>query len=323
MKTVIVTGGAGFIGSHLIDRLLSKKYKVFCIDSFDSFYPRKFKEENIQNARKNKNFKLYEVDIRNVQESESILRKHSPIDSLIHLAAKAGVRPSIEKPLLYQKTNVSGTANLLKLAAKYKVKQFIFASSSSVYGNAKVPFLENLRNLIPLSPYGKTKLEAEELCKAFHQKYQLPTTVLRLFSVYGPRGRPDMAPYLFTKAAFENLPIKQYGDGSSARDWTYIDDITKGIVKTLEKPFSFEIINLGGNKPIQLKDLIKLVEKISRKKIKKIILPKKAEEPNITFASIEKAKRLLDWQPETDFSKGMKKFINWFKTNRLKLILNQ
>lgn len=317
MKTIVITGGAGFIGSHLVDRLLKNNHFVVNIDSFDNFYPKKYKLQNIQNAKKNKNYRLYEVDIRKINALKGIFKKYSPIYSFIHLAARAGVRPSIQNPLLYQKINIEGTYNLLSIATKHDIRQLTFASSSSVYGNSKIPFSEDKFNLSPISPYGATKLAGEQICFTFHQLYKIPTTILRLFSVYGPRGRPDMAPYLFTQSLFNNKPIKQFGDGSSSRDWTYIDDIVSGIKRAIERPCQYEIINLGNSHPIKLNKLLNTIEKITKKKFHKIYLPKRKEEPDITFASIRKAKQLLDWEPKTEFTEGMKLFIKWFKTYRL------
>lgn len=310
-KLILITGGAGFIGSNLVDTLLKEQARIICLDNF-------IKRENIEEAQKNRNFLLYKTDIRNKQEIESVFKNHSPIDCLIHLAAKAGVRESLKNPTEYNQINVYGTKNILESSKKFLPKQLIFASSSSVYGNCQTPFSENEKNLKPISPYGQTKLKAEELCFYFYQRTHIPTTILRFFSVYGPRGRPDMAPYLFTKALFNNRVIKQYGDGLTARDWTYISDIICGIKKSIGRPFNFEIINLGGNKPVKLLELLNLIEKIIGKKFRKIILPKCLEEPDITFANIKKAKKLLGWEPLVEFSQGMKNFIKWYKKNRLK-----
>ena len=317
MKTIVVTGGAGFIGSHLIDSLLKNNYFVVNIDNFDDFYPKKFKSQNISNAKRNKNYNHYQFDIRKTSSIKKIFEKYSPIYSFVHLAARAGVRPSIQKPLLYQKINIGGTYNLLNIAKNYEIRQLILASSSSVYGNSVTPFAEHNFNLFPLSPYGATKLACEQICFTYHKLYKIPTTILRFFSVYGPRGRPDMAPYLFTQSLFNNEPIKQFGDGSASRDWTYIDDIVSGIKRAIERPCQYEIINLGNSHPIKLNKLLKTIEKITKKKFHKIYLSKRKEEPDITFASIRKAKQLLDWEPKTEFTEGMKLFIKWFKANRL------
>lgn len=317
-KTVLITGGAGFIGSHLSEKLLKQNYSIVCIDNFDNFYNPNIKKNNIESFIKNRNYSLIKADVRNFNNLKLIFKKSLQFDSIIHLAARAGVRPSINKPLLYQKVNVQGTYNLLYLSTKFKVKQFIFASSSSVYGNAKVPFNEETSETFPLSPYGATKLAGEFGCYTFHKNFGIPVTILRFFSVYGPRGRPDMAPYLFTHAIYNNKLIDQYGDGSSSRDWTYIDDVIEGILQSIKNPFDFEIINLGGNKPISLSNLISTIEKNNSKKLKKKILPARNDEGKVTYADITKAKKLLKWKPKISFDEGMKRFTKWFIKERLK-----
>ncbi len=312
MKTIVVTGAAGFIGSHLSEQLLKLGHKIIAIDNFDPFYPAIYKRANINNLLKYKRFIFIETDIRKIKHIRNIVKKYQPIDSLIHLAARPGVRPSINKPLVYQKINIEGTYNLLFLSGRFKVKQFIFASSSSVYGNAPVPFSENQTNLSPLSPYGTTKLAGEQACYIFHKLYKLPVTILRFFSVYGPKGRPDMAPYLFTNAIHNNKLIHQYGDGTSSRDWTYIDDIVEGILLSIKNPFDFEIINLGGNTPISLSKLILTIEKNNSKKLKIKILPVRLGEGKITYADITKAKKLLKWRPKISFDEGMNRFNKWY-----------
>lgn len=316
MKTVLITGGAGFIGSHLADKLLSLDYRVICIDNLDKFYPQSFKLENIREAKKNKNYFFYNFDIQNNNNLTRVFRKHPGLYSVVHLAAKAGVRPSIEKPVLYEKINIGGTYKLLGIVSQLKIRQFVFASSSSIYGNAKVPFSEEDKLISPLSPYGATKLAGEQACCVFHRLFGIPVTILRFFSVYGPRGRPDMAPYLFTEKAYLNKQIKQFGDGNSARDWTYIDDIVDGIVKVIKHPSDYEVINLGGNKPVRLITLLQTIEHLTAKKLKKSIFPLRLEEPKITYADISKAKKILGWKPKTGFEKGMQKFIKWYKEKR-------
>lgn len=316
MKSILITGGAGFIGSHLTHALLKKNYRVYCIDNFDNFYNPGIKKNNIHKFIKHKNYSFIKADVRNLNGLKLIFRKSPQFDSIIHLAARAGVRPSINNPLLYQKVNVGGTYNLLSLTVKFKAKQFIFASSSSVYGNAKVPFNEERSKTFPLSPYGATKLAGEFGCFAFHKNFGVPTTILRFFSVYGPSGRPDMAPYLFTSAIYNHKPINQYGDGSSKRDWTYIDDIVEGILQSIKKPFNFEIINLGGNKPISLSKLLLTIEKNNSKKLTKKILPARTDEGKVTYADITKAKKLLKWKPKINFESGIKQFTEWFRNNQ-------
>ena len=311
---VLVTGCAGFIGSHLTDKLLSEGFKVVGVDNFNNYYDPRIKEENLKSAQVNKNFVLFREDVLNYSRLKKILDREKP-KKIIHLAARAGVRPSIKNPLLYSQVNVLGTVNLLKLSVEYKIEQFIFGSSSSVYGQSKrLPFSENdlCQNII--SPYGASKRSAEFFVESFWQNYNLKSTILRFFTVYGPRGRPDMAPALFTKAILNGGPINQFGDGSSSRDYTYIDDIVNGIVKALDKNLDFEIINLGSDNPIVLSAFIKTIEKIIGKKANIKKLSKQQGDVEITWANINKAKRLLDWKPKVQIKLGLEKYVKWLKT---------
>ena len=296
MKMILVTGVAGFIGSHLVDRLLREGWTVVGVD---------------KTANKNKRFKLYRCDILDLTGLSQIFKKEKP-NNIVHLAARAGVRPSIHDPMLYTKVNVLGTCNLLKLSVEYKVDQFILGSSSSVYGNSKdLPFSENdsCNNII--SPYGASKRDAEIYVESFFHAYRLKSVILRFFTVYGPRGRPDMAIALFCDAIKSSRTIIQYGDGSSSRDYTYIDDVIDGIIKTLGKDFDFEIINLGNSRSIALRDLISIIESVSSKraKIKKISLQQ--GDINTTCAEISKAKNLLGWEPQISFAEGIKRYWLW------------
>ena len=252
MIKILVTGCAGFIGSHVTDRLLKEGFDIVGVDNFNDYYDPKVKERNLQEAARSRHFNLYREDILNFEAIENIFKKEKP-QKVIHLAARAGVRASIDNPLLYAKVNVSGTVDLLKLSVDFGIKQFIFGSSSSVYGNSKrLPFSENDQCDQIISPYGASKRAAEFWVESFHKTYGLKSTVLRFFTVYGPRGRPDMAPALFTKAILKEEIIKQFGDGTSSRDYTYIDDIIDGIMKSLNKNLDFKIINLGNNNPVSL-----------------------------------------------------------------------
>ncbi len=316
MKRVLVTGHAGFIGSHLSKRLLSLGYKVVGVDNYNDYYNPKTKLKNIAEFKNRDGFKEYKLDITDKEKLEKVFKKifeEEKIQVVVHLAARAGVRPSIEKPKLYQRVNVEGTKNLLELAVKSKVKQFVYASSSSVYGNQeKIPFLETDKLDKPVSPYAETKLKAEKLCQEYAQKSGMLMTVLRFFTVYGPKGRPDMAPFLFTKKILENKSITRFGDGSTSRDYTYIDDIVEGIVQAIEKPFKFEVINLGNNQPVKLSQFIESIEDLTNKKAKIIEKPRHPADVPKTFADISKAKTLLNWEPKIDLKTGMKKFIDWF-----------
>lgn len=316
MQKILITGGAGFIGSHATASLLKKGYHIVCIDNFDPFYDEQVKKINIKNFLGNPNYKFYKDDIRKIDRLNQIFQK-GKIDKIIHLAAKAGVRPSLENPKAYEETNIGGTLNLLELARKYSIKQFIFGSSSSVYGNNKqVPFSEEDKTDFQISPYGTTKRAGELLCRTYSHLYRIPITCLRFFTVYGPKGRPDMAPYKFTEAIYKGLPITKYGDGTSRRDYTYIDDIIDGIASALAKPFQFEIINLGGGDKITLNKFISLIERLVGKKGKIKISSKQKGDVDITYADISKAKRLLNYQPKYKVADGMKKFVAWYLKNQ-------
>lgn len=308
-RTILVTGHAGFIGFHLTKKLLNLGFQVIGVDNYNDFYSPKIKAANVDAFRDNKNFKEYKLDILDLPQLERCFSAARP-EIIIHLAARAGVRPSLKNPQLYHQVNVTGTKNLLELAKQYQVKQFIFASSSSVYGNQKkVPFSETDKLEPPVSPYAETKLAGENLCR----QSGLPLTILRFFTVYGPAGRPDMAPYLFTQAILNGQPLIRYGDGSTQRDYTYIDDIVEGIAAAIGKTWQLEIINLGNNRPVKLNDLIKTIEEITGKIAKIIAKPRHPADVPLTYADISKAKKLLGWQPTTDIKTGLSKFIDWFK----------
>lgn len=312
-ETILVTGGAGFIGSHVCDRLLKLGKKIICIDNLNPYYSPKRKIRNIQHNFENNNFLFIAIDIQKKDHLEQIFEKNK-IDKIVHLAARAGVRPSIEKPLWYRDTNVNGTINLLELAKKHKIKNFIFGSSSSVYGkNKKIPFSETDNVDYPISPYAASKKACELFCYTYSHLCSLNVTCLRFFTVYGPRGRPDMAPYLFTKLINEGKPIKMFGDGTTKRDYTYVSDIVDGIVEALDKSFRFEIINLGNNHPIELRYFISVIEKHLGKKAKIKKFPLQPGDVPITFADITKAARLIGYKPKVSIEEGMGKFIEWYK----------
>jgi len=317
-STVLVTGNAGFIGSSLTKRLLDLDFKVVGVDNFNNYYSPAQKRSNVAEFKNNKNFKQYKLDILDFKKLKQVFETELP-DKIIHIAARAGVRPSIVNPILYEEVNVKGTLHLLEMARIFEIKQFALAASSSVYGNQeKVPFSEIDPVNNPVSPYAATKKAAEMLCHTYSFLYDLPVTALRFFTVYGPKGRPDMAPYIFMSKILQNQPITRFGDGSSSRDYTYIDDIVDGIVKALNKPFKFEIFNLGNNKPVKLNNFIKLIEKLTGKKAKIKQMPRISADVVKTYADISKAKKMLGWQPKTDLETGMKKFIDWFKENQTK-----
>jgi len=309
---IFLTGGAGFIGSHLVDKLLEKKLEVVVIDDFNDFYDPRIKRKNIEKHLKNKNYKLYEGDICNLELLEEIFKKY-PFSMVVHLAARAGVRPSLKDPLLYERVNGIGTLNLLECAKKYNIKNFIFASSSSVYGiNSKVPFSEDDPIERPISPYASTKRANELMCYTYHHLYGMNITLLRFFTVYGPRQRPEMAIYKFTNLIYHNKPIPVFGDGGAKRDFTYIDDIIEGVLSSMEKCYPFEIINLGESKTIKLLELVNLIEKNLGKKAIINFLPQEPGDVPITYADISKAKKLLGYNPKFPPEEGIKEFTRWF-----------
>lgn len=311
-KRVLVTGGAGFIGSHLCESLLKENYNVVCLDNFNDFYDPKIKEDNIAKAFKYKNFTLIKGDILDRELLENIFRKYD-IDKIIHLAAIAGVRPSLVAPTEYIDVDIKGTVNLLEVAKKYKIEQFIFGSSSSVYGiNSKIPFSEGDRVDLQISPYATAKRAAELYCATYHHLYGIPITILRFFTVYGPRQRPDMAIHKFVRLICQGKPISMFGDGKSERDYTYVDDIADGIFKALQKTYKFEIFNLGNSTTIKLRDLINCIEDKLKIRAKIEQLPKQPGDVPITCADISKAKRMLGYNPSTSIEEGIENFVRWY-----------
>lgn len=309
---ILVTGSAGFIGSHLTERLLKEGYYVIGVDDFNDYYDPKVKEKNLEQVKKDNHFNLYRENILNFKSLEEIFKKERP-QKVVHLAARAGVRASIIDPLLYVKVNILGTVNLLELSVDFGIKQFIFGSSSSVYGNSKrLPFAEDDPCETVISPYGASKRAAEFWVESFHKTYGLKSTILRFFTVYGPKGRPDMAPALFTKAILEERAINKFGDGSSSRDYTYITDIVDGIVKSLSKNLNFEIINLGNNHSVTLSNFIKTIANITGKKARIKHLPKQSGDVEKTWANIHKASNLLDWRPYINLQHGIQKTVKSF-----------
>jgi UDP-glucuronate 4-epimerase len=312
---ILVTGGAGFIGSHLVERLLHNNYSVVVIDNFDPFYDSSIKEKNLGHAKDFKNFRLYRDDILNTQALEKIFKEYS-FDIIVHIAAKAGVRPSIIDPLGYYQVNVQGTLNLLEKCKQYSINKFIFASTSSIYGNnEKVPFAESDTVDFPISPYAATKKSAELICHTYHHLYGIAIYALRFFTVYGPRQRPDLAIHKFFKLISQNKPIPFYGDGTTSRDYTYIDDIMDGVIKSIERISGFEIINLGESQTISLHRLVDLIEKVLGKKAQKQFEPMQPGDVKQTFADISKAKRLLGYKPHTNIEQGLTYFYEWFRQN--------
>jgi UDP-glucuronate 4-epimerase len=310
---IIVTGAAGFIGSHLTDFLLGQKDDVVGIDNFDPFYDVSIKEKNIVNALSFHSFILYRSDICNFQKLTEIMQKEQP-DIIVHIAAKAGVRPSILDPHGYYRTNVEGTINLLECCKQYDIKKFIFASTSSIYGNNhKVPFAENDPVDFPISPYAASKKSAELLCHAYHHLYGIDIFALRFFTVYGPRQRPDLAIHKFFRLLHEGKTVPIYGDGTTSRDYTYIDDIIDGVMRSIERVKGFEIINLGESKTIDLNSLVRLIEEVAGRPVTKEYLPLQPGDVRQTYADISKAHKLLDYNPKTEMRDGLLIFNDWFQ----------
>lgn len=313
---ILITGCAGFIGSNLIDKLLeSKDNKLVGIDNLNDFYDKKIKEKNIEDALKNKNFIFIKDDLLNIESLNKIFESYK-IDIIIHLAGYGGVRPSIDNPRLYIDNNIIATLNILECMKKYEIKKIIFASSSSVYGNSKESvFTETLKVSEPISPYAMTKMACEELLYTYHKLYNINVLALRFFTVYGRRQRPDLAIHKFTKLIFEEKPIPVFGDGSTKRDYTYIDDIIEGIISATNYSDNnyYEIINLGGGEPVSLEEMISVLENTIGKKA--IIERKSMQKGDVikTVSDITKAKKLLNFSPSTKFKDGIKLFIDWYK----------
>ncbi|OLE53365.1 MAG: epimerase [Acidobacteria bacterium 13_1_20CM_3_53_8] len=314
MKNILVTGGAGFIGSHLVDRLLAEKeWRVVAVDDFNDFYDPSVKRANVSGHLENSAYRLVEVDIRDRAGLISLFDEMS-FDVIVHLAARAGVRPSLKEPQLYAETNINGTLNLLELARESDIKQFVFGSSSSVYGvNAKVPFSEDdpIRN--PISPYAATKAAGELLCHTYSHLYGLRCVCLRFFTVYGARQRPDLAIHKFARLISRGEPIPVFGDGTTRRDYTYIDDIIGGVRAAIDYDASdYEVFNLGESRTVELRELIALLEKeldrhavVDRQPVQPGDVPQ-------TFADITKARKLLGYDPHTQIEEGIKRFVEWF-----------
>lgn len=312
---ILITGAAGFIGSHLSEKLLNLGHQVIGVDNFDTFYNRNIKEDNLKIALQNPLYSFHELDITNASYFDKWPDK---IDVVVHLAAKAGVRPSIENPDAYLKTNILGTLNVLEYMRKIGCSNLVFASSSSVYGNnEKIPFEESDITDQPISPYAASKKSCELLIHNYHSLYKFNCINLRFFTVYGPRQRPDLAIHKFVNKIRNNEPIEVYGKGETARDYTYIEDTISGIVESVNYNMAnqnvFETINLGNNTPISLKELIQKIETHLGMKAKINHQPMQDGDVDITFSSIEKAKQLLKYIPETSIDEGLEKFIAWYK----------
>ena len=309
---ILITGGAGFIGTHVAQKLIERGDQVVLVDNFNDYYDPKLKEDRVKNVLKKKKFKLYRADIRNFAELEKIFKKEK-VDKVLHLAAMAGVRYSLEQPILYGEVNFMGTLNLMELAKRNKIKNFVYASSSSVYGiNKKVPFSETDRVDNPISTYAATKKATELLAHMYSHTFGLKTTGLRFFTVYGPWGRPDMAYFKFANLIYNNKPIEIYNHGKMLRDFTYIDDIVEGTIKVIDADLKCEVMNIGADKPEKLSTYIDALEKSLGVKAKKKYLPMQPGDVPRTVADVKKMRK-LGWKPKVKIEEGLANFAVWYK----------
>ena len=316
----LVTGAAGFIGMHMCIKLLEKNFSVVGIDNLNSYYSNKLKKDRLKILKRYKKFKFFKVDIIKKKKKKKIFSSF-PLTHVIHLAAQAGVRYSIDKPDVYTNTNLVGTFNILDLSKKYKIKHLLMASSSSVYGgNKETPFKENTKVDNPISYYAATKKSNEIMAHSYSHLFRLPITCLRFFTVYGPWGRPDMSLFLFTKAILENKFIKIFNKGKMHRDFTYIDDIVESILKLSLRKFKdknkktpYQIINIGSDRPVNLMTYIKIIEKNLQKKAKKIFMPMQPGDVSFTHASLKQLKKLIKYQPKTKLEDGIRNFLDWYQ----------
>jgi UDP-glucuronate 4-epimerase len=317
-KRILLTGGAGFIGSHVAEALIRRGMQLSIVDNLDNFYALSRKRLNLQEIRNAGAYEFFEADVRDMDALRKVAEHVQP-EIVIHLAARAGVRPSIEQPALYESVNVAGTVNLLEIAREFKVQRLIFGSSSSVYGITNtVPFREDDLETRPISPYAATKLAAELMCYTYTHLYGLTTLCLRFFTVYGPRQRPDLAIHKFTALIESGEPIPVYGDGSMGRDYTYVDDIVAGVIASLEyapePKLPFEVFNLGNSHPVRLRELIAQLEAATGKKALQDRLPDQPGDVPITWANIDKARRLLGYSPKTSMEQGLRNFVAWYRS---------
>ena len=309
--SILVTGGAGFIGSHVLDRLAARGRRAVCLDNFNDFYSPAVKRRNIARALDSGHVELVEGDIRDIDLCRRVFAEHE-VDRVIHLAARAGVRPSLEQPLLYESTNCKGTLCLLECAREAGVKMFVFGSTSSIYGVSKrVPFREDDPAREPISPYAASKRACELFCYTYHHLYGIPVVSLRFFTVYGPRQRPDLAITKFTALMERDRPIPVYGDGASRRDYTFVGDIVDGVVAALDSDLQYEIINLGNSHPVTLSEMIAALESALGRKARIEWLPMQAGDVPFTHADISKARRLLGYEPAVAFADGLARYIEW------------
>lgn len=316
MKRVLVTGAAGFIGSHVSEMLLERGDVVVGYDNVNDYYPIEYKRRNIALLRKHGGFRFVEGELEDQALLETAFRDHQ-ITHVAHLAARAGVRPSIEDPYVYSQSNVNGTLTLLEVARRSTIENTVITSSSSVYGNStRVPFREDdAATDKPISPYAATKKATEVLAHTYHHLYKMNINVVRPFTVYGPRGRPDMAPWLFLTAARNGLPLKKFGNGETRRDYTFVGDFAKGFVAAIDRQFGYEIFNLGNSATVSLNEALEIISRVTGKALHIEQLPPQPGDVDITNADISKARSLLGYAPETSFEDGMRIFNSWYSAN--------
>lgn len=316
MKNVLVTGAAGFIGSHVSEALLARGDAVVGLDNLNDYYPVAHKRRNVEALRKSPQFNFVQGELEDVALLEDVFQKHG-ITHIAHLAARAGVRPSIDNPYIYASANFNGTLTLLEVARKHGVQNSVVTSSSSVYGNSKrIPFREDdSATDRPISPYAATKKATEVLSYTYHQLYGMNINVVRPFTVYGPRGRPDMAPWLFLAAARNGTPIRKFGTGETRRDYTFIRDFTQGFVSAIDKPLGYEIFNLGNSATVSLNEVLEIMERVTGKKLIIEQHPPQPGDVDLTNADVSKARALLGYAPSTSFEQGMREFNDWFSAN--------
>jgi len=313
MGSVLVTGGAGFIGSHFCERLLREGIQTICLDNFDDFYDPAMKHRNVSALKASPLFDNYEGDIRDRPFLADLCRRYR-FDAVVHLAARAGVRPSIKNPLLYEEVNVRGTLNTLDVCREFRIQRFVFASSSSVYGeNTRIPFSEEDPADFPVSPYGATKRAGELLCYVYHRLYDIDIVCLRFFTAFGPRQRPEMAIHKFTRLIDHRKAVPMYGNGGSLRDYTYIDDIIDGLFKAFVKNRGYEIYNLGESRTTKLVDLIQMIQRALGKEAAIRELPDQPGDVPVTCANITKARKKLGYNPRFDVDEGIYRFIEWYR----------
>ncbi len=319
MKTVLVTGGAGFIGSNLCAALLKREYRVVCVDNLDSdLYPANIKEAYVKPLLTHSDFILYRTDIRDKDSLKEIFLKEKP-EYVAHLAARANVRNAVKDPYPYISINIEGTLNVLEACKEFPVKNLVIASSGSVYGNdPHTPWSEDHLAGEPVSPYGATKRATELLAYTYHRNFKMNITCLRYFNAYGENNRPDLVPYIWGEAILKGEEIEISGDGSRERDYTYVGDVVEGTIRALEKPLGFEIINIGNSNPTSLKDLLEVFKKVTGIEVRVRSRPSNSVSMERTFADISKAKALLGWQPEVSLEEGVRRLFTWLRDHRLK-----